>query len=79
MICRYQSGNIWKELRSLQSKILRQLFVLAAGFLAQSTEDNEKRVLRSVDFETASPETQEGLCKAWKRNWGNSFILEPLL
>ena len=50
---------------------------LAAGFFARHTEDNEKRVLRSIDFETASPETQEGLRKAM--NGRNSFISEPLL
>ena len=42
---------------------------LAAGFLAQHTEDNEKRVLCSIGFETAPPETQEGLRKAMEKEW----------
>ena len=40
---------------------------LAAGFLAHHTEDNEKRALRSINLETAPPETQEGLRKAMEK------------
>ena len=66
-ICRFRSDNIRRELHSLQSKILRQFG--SRVILAQSTGDNEKRVLRSIDFETASPVAQQGLRKATEKEW----------
>ena len=68
MICHFQPDNIWRA-SQLAEQDPSTTASLAAGFLAQYTEDNEKRVLRSIDFETASPETQEGLRKVMEKEW----------
>ena len=58
---------------NIAAKDMKEAYGIFTCFMSQTVEEDDlpgKKVLKSINFDTASPEVQEGLRAARKKEWG---------